>query len=185
MERSSITKRGRNRLNLEGGTGTVDGLYTDANVRKARISDVCGIQHLVNYFADRGEMLHRPLSEIYENLRDYYVVTEGDKLVACCALHINWADLVEIKALAVAEDWQRKGVGSALIKACLMEARELGLGTIYALTAKPAFFESLGFVRVEVDQLPRKVWGECFRCVKFPNCDEVAVVFSVSTVEGV
>lgn len=146
-------------------------------VRKARISDVVSIQRLVNFFADRGEMLHRPLSEIYENLRDYFVVEQGGQLIACCSLHIIWEDLVELKALAVAEEHQGKGIGSAVVGACIQEARDLGLPILYALTARPEFFERLGFKRVEVSQLPRKVWGECFRCVKFPNCDEVAVVY--------
>lgn len=146
-------------------------------VRKARISDVVSIQRLVNFFADRGEMLHRPLSEIYENLRDYFVVEQDGQLIACCSLHIIWEDLVELKALAVAEEHQGKGIGSAVVGACIREARDLGLPILYALTARPEFFERLGFRRVEVSQLPRKVWGECFRCVKFPNCDEVAVVY--------
>lgn len=176
MEGTQLTE---STLELPVGSAVLSEPSSDIIVRKARIADVVGIQHLVNYFADRGEMLHRPLSEIYENLRDYFVVADGGKLVGCCALHINWADLAEIKALAVAEDWQRKRVGSALVKACLAEARELGLGTVYALTAKPGFFESLGFVQVEVARMPRKVWGECYRCPKFPNCDEVAVIYTI------
>lgn len=146
-------------------------------LRRATIGSAYDIQQLVNHFADRGEMLHRPLSEIYENLRDYFVVTVEGRVIACCALHINWADLVEIKALAVAEDWQRKGLGAILIQACLDEARELGLSTVYALTSKPEVFDKQGFSRVEVSTLPHKLWGECYRCVKFLNCDEVAMVY--------
>lgn len=168
-----------------GKTAAVDAPCPGVVIRKARIPDVGAIQQLVNHFADNGEMLHRPLSEIYENLRDYFVAVEGDNLLASCALHINWEDLVEIKALAVADKWQRKGLGKQLIDACLKEARELGLTTVYALTSKPEFFEKLGFRRVQVSELPNKVWGECFRCVKFPNCDEVAVVYSADSAEDV
>ena len=146
-------------------------------VRKARIKDVPAIQQLVNSFADEGAMLHRPLSEIYENLRDFLVVEVDGQVVGCCALHINWEDLVEIKALAVAVEWQRKGFGTMLVKECLREARELGLPTVFALTLKPEFFSKLGFVQEDIARLPRKVWGECYRCVKFPNCDEVAMVY--------
>ena len=145
-------------------------------VRKARIDDVPHIQQLVNSFADEGQMLHRPLSEIYENLRDYFVATCDGKLVGCCALHINWEDLVEIKALAVSKDWQRKGVGTKLVRECMREAESLGLPTIFALTLKPEFFARLGFIQEDIAKLPRKVWGECYRCIKFPNCDEVAVI---------
>jgi len=71
-----------------------------ANLEKAKIGDVPKIQQLVNSFADKGEMMARPLSEIYENLRDYFIIREDDKIIGCCALHVSWLDLAEIKALA-------------------------------------------------------------------------------------
>ena len=148
-------------------------------LRKARISDVPQIHKLVNHFADLGEMLHRPMSEIYEHLRDYSVVVDNDEVLACCALHISWEDLAEIKALAVAAERQKSGIGSSLVKACLSETKELGLSTVFALTDKPEFFEKLCFKRIDVSELPRKVWGECFRCAKFPHCDETAVIHYV------
>lgn len=145
-------------------------------VEKARISDVVEMHKLINFFADRSEMLARPLSEIYENLRDFFVIRDGDRVIACAALHINWSDLAEIKSVAVSEDCQREGVGSRLIKACLKEARGLGLPTVFCLTYKPAFFEKLGFSQIDKMELPQKVWNECYRCPKFPNCDEIALI---------
>ncbi len=147
-------------------------------VEKAKINDAQRIHELVNSFADKGEMLPRALSEVYENLRDFFVVRDkNDELVGCVALHINWADLAEIKSLAVSEDEQAKGLGSVLIKACLDEAKELGIPTIFCLSYKPTFFEKYNFRRVDKMELPRKVWSECYRCPKFPDCDEVALVF--------
>jgi amino-acid N-acetyltransferase len=131
---------------------------------------------LINDFAEKGEMLARPLSEIYENIRDYFVVREGERVIACAALHVNWSDLAEIKSVAVAEDSQRQGIGDRLIEACLSEARELGIPTIFCLTYKPAFFERLGFTQIDKIELPHKVWSECYRCPKFPNCDEIALI---------
>jgi amino-acid N-acetyltransferase len=145
-------------------------------VEKARISDVPQIHQLINYFADKGEMLPRPLSELYENIRDYFVVRQGERMIACVALHISWSDLAEVKSLAVAEDSQEQGIGAQLVKACLKEAEELGIATIFCLTYKPAFFEQFDFSQVDKMELPRKVWTECYRCPKFPNCDEVALV---------
>jgi amino-acid N-acetyltransferase len=146
-------------------------------VEKARISDVTQMHKLINYFADRDEMLPRPLSEIYENIRDYFVVREGERVIACAALHVSWSDLAEIKSLAVVEDSQEQGIGAQLVEACLREARELGIITVFCLTYKPGFFEQLGFSQVEKTELPHKVWGECYRCPKFPNCDEVALIY--------
>jgi len=146
-------------------------------VEKAKINDVTQMHELINYFADGDEMLPRPLSEIYENIRDYFVVREGERVIACAALHVSWSDLAEVKSLAVAEDSQEQGIGAQLVEACLREARELGITTIFCLTYKPGFFEQVGFSQVEKTELPHKVWGECYRCPKFPNCNEVALIY--------
>ena len=145
-------------------------------VEKAKIRDAPQMHRLINYFADKGEMLARSLSEIYENIRDYFIVRQGERVIACAALHVSWSDLAEIKSVAVAEDSQRQGIGDQLIEACLREAKELGIPTVFCLTYKPGFFEKLGFSQLDKMELPHKVWGECYRCPKFPNCDEVALI---------
>ncbi len=145
-------------------------------LEKARISDATQMHKLINDFADKGEMLARPLSEIYENIRDYFVIREGERVIACAALHVLWSDLAEIKSVAVAEDSQRQGIGNRLVEACLREAKELGMPTVFCLTYKPAFFERFGFSQIDKMELPHKVWTECYRCPKFPNCDEIALI---------
>jgi len=146
-------------------------------VEKAKIGDVPQMHQLINYFAEKDEMLPRSLSELYENIRDCFVVREGEKVLACVALHVFWSDLAEIRSLAVAEGSQDKGIGVQLIKACLEEAEGLGIETLFCLTYKPALFEKLGFSKVDKMELPRKVWTECYRCPKFPDCDEVALIY--------
>ncbi len=146
-------------------------------VEKAKISDVTQMHKLINYFADKDEMLARPLSEIYENIRDYFVVRQGERVIACVALHVSWSDLAEIKSLAVAEDYQKQRIGAQIVEACLKEVNELGISTVFCLTYKPAFFEKFGFSQVDKMELPQKVWSECYRCPKFPNCDEVALIY--------
>ena len=147
-------------------------------VEKARINDVQQMHEMVNKFAERGEMLPRALSEIYEDIRDYLVIRDkNDRVIACVALHISWSDLAEIRTLAVSENKQEQGLGSLLIKACLDEARQLGIDKLFCLTYKPAFFEKNGFIQVDKMELPRKIWSECFRCPKFPDCDEVALIY--------
>ena len=150
-------------------------------IEKATISDAAQMHKLINYFADKGEMLPRPLSEIYENIRDFFVFKEGEQVIACAALHIMWSDLAEVKSVAVSEDNQRQGIGDQLVEACLSEARGLGIPTIFCLTYKPAFFERFGFSQLDKMELPQKVWSECYRCPKFPNCDEVALINHLET----
>ena len=149
-------------------------------VDKANIGDVKHMHTLVNKFAGKGDMLPRALSEIYENLRDYFVIRgPNGKVEACVALHISWSDLAEVKALAVNEKKHKKGLGAALVKACVDEARALGIPRIFCLTYRPAFFKKQGFMEVEKTELPRKIWAECYNCPKFPDCEEVAMVYEV------
>jgi amino-acid N-acetyltransferase len=145
--------------------------------RKAEIGDAQAIHDLINLFAQRGDMLPRTMGEVYENLRDFFVVrTPEDGLVGCVALHIIWSDMAEVKSLAVSEDVQTRGLGSLLVNTAVDEARDIGLERVFALTYRPTFFERLGFVQADVMTLPRKVWNECYRCPKFPSCNEIALV---------
>jgi amino-acid N-acetyltransferase len=135
------------------------------------------MQQLINKFASRGEMLARPLSELYESIRDYFVIREGDKVLACAALHISWADLAEIRSIAVAEERHGTGFGGLLVKACLAEAAKLGIETVFCFTYQPKFFKKFKFVDIDKMELPRKVWTDCLHCPKFPNCDESAMIY--------
>ena len=148
-------------------------------IRKAQIKDIKDIQKLLTGYASRGDMLSRSLSELYESLRDFYVCEEEGKLMGTAALHIVWDDLAEVRSVAVAEDVARKGIGSQLVQACIAEAREIGLKRIFCLTYKPDFFGKHGFRLVDKSELPHKVWGDCIKCVKFPDCDENAMILDL------
>ena len=148
-------------------------------IRKAQIRDVKDIQKLLVNYASRGDMLSRSLSELYESLRDFNVCVEDNVLLGTAALHIVWEDLAEVRSVAVAEDAGRKGIGSLLVQACIAEARELGLKRVFCLTYKPEFFGKHGFRLVDKSELPHKVWGDCIKCVKFPDCDENAMILDL------
>ena len=156
-------------------------LPTPALVRRARVTDAGEIQRLITTFADRDEMLHRSLGEIYENIRDFYVAEdEQGSIVGCGGLHVCWSHLAEVKSLAVDEAMQGRGYGKRIVLACIEEARDLGLQQVFALTYRPEFFTRLGFRIVDKATLPHKVWNECIRCPKFPGCGEIAVVYDLS-----
>jgi amino-acid N-acetyltransferase len=96
--------------------------------------------------------------------------------VGCCALHVSWEDLAEIKGLAIAADYQRKGLGTKLVQACEKKAKDLGVRKAFALTFKPAFFTSLGYRKISREKLPHKIWGECVKCPHFPDCGEIPLI---------
>lgn len=150
-----------------------------AILRRARVADVVPLQRLINRFAEREEMLSRALHELYEAVRDFVLIEEEGDIVACAALHVNWANLAEVKCVAVAEHCRRRGLGRQLVNACIEDARELGVATLFCLTYRPEFFRSVGFTEVDRGTLPRKVWGECVRCPKFAHCTEIAMTRQV------
>jgi amino-acid N-acetyltransferase len=148
-------------------------------LRKAQIDDIKDIWKLLTHFAGRGDMLSRSLSELYESLRDFYIFEEEGRLIGAAALHIVWEDLAELRSVAVAEEAELKGVGTKLVNACIDEAKALGLKRVFCLTYKPKFFGRFGFRVADKAELPHKVWGDCIKCVKFPDCDEIAMVLNL------
>lgn len=148
-------------------------------VEKARIGDAPQIHKLANYFAQKGVMLPRALSEIYEHIRDFVVIREGERVVGCASLHVYWSDLAELRGVAVAEELQNRRLGAQLIESCLNEAAQLGIPQVFCLTYRASFFERQGFRKVDKTELPRKIWSECYRCPKFPDCDEVAMIYRI------
>jgi len=149
------------------------------NIRDARISDAQEIHRLVNYYAELDKMLFRSLADIYESLLSFMVAESDGKVVGCCSLEFIWADLAEIKSLAIDQAFSGKGAGRALVTAACEKAGQIGIANVFALTLEPEFFTKLGFTRVDRKELPMKVWSDCARCPKQEKCDEVAVIIKV------
>lgn len=146
-------------------------------IRPAAVRDIRGIHRLLNHYAREGLLLPRSLNELYESVRDFVVAAADDAVVGCCALHVSWEDLAEVKCLAVAESHRGSGLGRRLVEQCLTQAAALGIDTVFCLTYQVEFFARLGFVVVDSKRLPHKVWGECVHCPRFPDCDETAMAF--------
>lgn len=146
-------------------------------IRKALPSDVPAIHGLIQAASKVVPVIPKSHFEIYADMRDFFVFDEGNGVQGCCALHITWHDLAEVKSLVVDESLRGRGIGRLLVEAAIEEARALGLSRVFALTNVADFFGRLGFVPVDRHELPQKIWGECIRCPRFPDCDEVSVVY--------
>jgi amino-acid N-acetyltransferase len=148
-------------------------------IRKATVRDVPAIVALVNETAQKGLVLPKSLNQVYQNLRDFVVCEEDGKVVACAALHVLWEDLAEVRSLVVHTQRRGKGMGRQLVAALVKQARDLGVPRVFALTYQQEFFVSVGFHLIDKDQLPHKIWADCIDCIKFPNCDETAVILDL------
>ncbi len=151
-------------------------------IRRAKVADVPAMGKIINDCAEFGLMLPRSMSTLYENIREFHVAEDDDRVVGVCGLSVVWANLAEVCALAVAPDQRGKGLGRKLVEACIDEARELGIRTIMSLTYERVFFERLGFAVVDRQKLPLKVWSECVRCPKNQACDEIAMTLVLEDV---
>jgi len=153
-------------------------------IRKAKLKDVNIIHEIANLYAAKGRMLPRSLSSIYENIRDFFICENDGLIIGCAALHICWQDLAEIKTLGVKPEHTGEGIGKMLVQNCLKEAYDLNLDKVFCLTFIPEFFESFGFRRIDKESLPRKIWSDCVNCPKFPDCDEIALIFETKEYEN-
>jgi amino-acid N-acetyltransferase len=150
-------------------------------IRKPNINDVRSMHAILSHYADKGLLLGRSLSDLYAQLRDFIVVEDDTThdIVGTCSLRICWEDIAEIRSLAIREDFRGSDLGMAMVQICIREAREMGLKKLFVLTYVPAFFEKLNFKPVDKSVLPHKVWGDCIKCVKFPDCDEEALLLEL------
>ncbi|MFH1459092.1 MAG: N-acetyltransferase [Candidatus Omnitrophota bacterium] len=148
-------------------------------IRKANISDVTKIQELIKTCAKSGEVLPRSLNNIYENLRDFFVFEKDGRIVGCCALHITWDDLAEIRSLVVEASVQGQGIGKKLIEASIKETQAFKIRKVFLLTEKLDFFKKMGFIPTDKSLLPHKIWSDCVHCIHFPNCNEEAMIMEV------
>lgn len=149
------------------------------NVRHANISDARAMVRLINYYAERGRMLHRSLESVYDCIREFLVAERDGRILGCVAIDVFWADLAEIKSLAVDQNTRGRGVGKALVEAAAKDAARIGVTRLFALTYERKFFEACGFAVVDRDSLPEKVWRECFACPKKDHCDEIAMTCDI------
>lgn len=134
------------------------------------------MQAVINSHAELGKMLFKSYAELYEHLRDFAVYETDGLIQGCVGLAIIWADLAEVRSLAVDEIFRGRGIGTELVKWCIQEARRLQIRKLMSLTYEQRFFERLGFEVVEKETLPLKVWSDCVKCPKNDNCDEIAMV---------
>ncbi len=145
-------------------------------LRAATVYDVPRIGEIINSHAEVGRMLFKSYAQLYEDLRDFAVYELDGQVVGCVGLTVIWADLAEVRSLAVAIGHHGRGIGRRLVEWALEEARRLHIRRVMSLTYEQAFFEKLGFGVVSKESLPLKVWSDCVACPKRDDCDEIAMV---------
>ena len=151
-------------------------MISPLEIRKAGMSDIAPLLQLINDYAAKGIMLPRTEFEMSESIRDFSVVSSGEELIGCGALHFYSPIMGEVRSLAVDPRWKAHGIGRCVVETLVAEARQFSLDAIFAFTYVPDFFRKMSFEEVERGELPLKAWKDCLRCPKFQCCDEIAMV---------
>ena len=149
---------------------------------KATLDDIEAMQKMVVSEVKEGVILNRSKDEVATNIRSYVLAKEGEKIVGYTALHVHSERLAEIRSLIVDTAYRGKNIGKRMVEFTLKEARELGVKEdVLVLTYLPDFFKKLNFVEIDKECIPEhKIWADCIKCIHFPVCNEIALVYKIS-----
>lgn len=134
------------------------------HVRPARTADVRRMLELIDPYVERRILLGKERVTLFEDIQEFRVAeTSEGEVIGCGALHVIWEDLGEIRTIAVADEWLRRGVGGALLERLEDDARELGLSRLFCLTFEVDFFSTHGFAPIGEHVVAPEVYAELVR----------------------
>lgn len=135
--------------------------HTNFKLRPALPADVQAISRLVEPYAQDRILITKNLVSYYEDVQEFLVaVDDQGTVIGCGALHVMWADLAEVRTLAVHSDWLGRSVGKALLEALLDEARAMDLRRVFCLTFEVEFFSAHGFAEIDGTPVAAEVYDE-------------------------
>ncbi|MBQ4481340.1 MAG: GNAT family N-acetyltransferase [Victivallales bacterium] len=145
----------------------------------AAAEDIPAMLRLLDSYAKKQLVLPRTAVDLQQNLQNFIVARDGEKLVGLAALRPYGDGFFEVRSLAVAHGYKNAGVGTRLVNALLEKARALQPPAVkvFALTKRPHLFLRLGFRMAFRERFPAKIWTDCLLCPKYDNCDETAVEY--------
>ena len=108
-------------------------------IKKASATDMPAILELIGKYPDELMQDNLPPAEAF------FIAIENGSVVGCCALEIYSRRLAEVRSLAVAKDFQHRGIAKQLIRACGARAKESAVYELFCITGNPDFFEKQGF----------------------------------------
>ena len=110
-------------------------------VEKAQLSDAPAIQRLIK--SDPEHLLPRSLKNIKEYIGSFYIIRDGQKVVACAAFENYSKRIAEIRSMIVLPEYRSKGYGKLLVKSLVKLAGKNQ--EVFVVTSSTKFFTALGF----------------------------------------
>jgi amino-acid N-acetyltransferase len=148
---------------------------------KAKLNDIPAMQKLVADDVKNGIILQRSEDEVSTNIRSYVLAKDGERVVGYAALHIHSMRLAEIRSLIVSSEYRGLDIGKRIVLFTLEEAKDIGVKEdVLVLTYLPEFFTKFGFMEIPKETIPEhKIWADCIKCIHFPVCNEISLVYKL------
>ncbi len=121
-------------------------------MREAVPSDVPQIRTLIEPYVAHKILLPRTNEDLARLVVHGFVAESSSRIVGFVALEVYSWKMAELQCLAVAADFQRRGLGKALVRRCVQRACELNIHELMAITASDAIFRDCGFDYTLPDQ---------------------------------
>ena len=115
------------------------------SVRAATAEDFEAVEAFIQPFVEEGRILPRTNEELRNLLPQGFVAEMEGEIVGFAALEIYSPKLGEIRSLAVDDDLRGRGIGRALVRACIRRAEERRIFEVLVVTSEDAFFQRCGF----------------------------------------
>ena len=119
--------------------------HPSAQIRATTPDDLHAIEAFIEPFVEEGRILPRTTEELRDLLKHAFLAERDGQIVGFGTLEIYSRKLGEIRSLAVHESERGRGIGQALVEACLERAREEDVFEVMAITSEDAFFHRCGF----------------------------------------
>ncbi len=146
-------------------------------IHKASSADVNRIFDLLIKYSIDGTILERSKDEISGSIDNFFIAINDSALKGVVSYFDYGPALKEIRSLAVDKNFKSKGIGSELVKYLIKQLTEKSKPKIFVLTYSPEFFRKNGFIEVEKNTLPEKIWKDCVKCKNVETCGETPMVY--------
>jgi amino-acid N-acetyltransferase len=156
----------------------------DVTTRTITADECAEVSRIIAHFASQAILLWRTPEDVARHVENFLLAEIAGRTIGCVAIQDYGGGLVEVRSLAVIQEYWGQGIGSHLIQAAIKLAAERGARRVFALTKRPKLFLHNGFVMAERNDFPQKVWNDCQLCPKRDHCIEVAVVHDLGAAAG-
>lgn len=145
----------------EEGVGTMVHVDSYREMRPLKQEDIPELLSMIGRSVQDSKLVERTYEDVYDQMKDYYVLTLDDTIVGSLAVHLYpQTKAAEVACLYIKHRHEGLGYGRALVAFAERYAREAGMDYIFAISRSAVeFFRD----RMRFEEWPRELLPESRR----------------------